>query len=154
VRASIVHPETSWEEAMPQVWATFEEIAELFDLDVTGARNHVIANQWERRRYTDGITRAILPPDAARKLMIGYAAQLTQPHERTGSAERTEGCLEQVGIGAKENGPNAVHRGINTIPWGMISRVDHDLKHGAPLFRLHCAITPTRSGMMPPVLAI
>jgi hypothetical protein len=63
---------------MPQVWATFEEIAELFDLDAAGARNHVIANQWERRRYNDGVTRVILPPDAALKLMECYVARSAQ----------------------------------------------------------------------------
>jgi hypothetical protein len=60
---------------MPQVWATFEEIAALYQIDVTSARSLVIKNQWERRRYSDGVTRAILPPDVALKLMIDYATQ-------------------------------------------------------------------------------
>jgi hypothetical protein len=61
---------------MPQVWATFEEIAGLYQIDVTSARNLVIENQWERRRYSDGVTRAILPSDAALKLAKGFALDI------------------------------------------------------------------------------
>jgi hypothetical protein len=46
---------------MPQLWLTFEEIADLFYCDTAGARSRMIANQWERRRCRDGLTRAQLP---------------------------------------------------------------------------------------------
>jgi hypothetical protein len=75
---------------MAQVWATFEEIAELYQIDVTSARNLVIENQWERRRYSDGVTRAILPPDAALKLMIDYATQPPSPDRMSDHVNRAE----------------------------------------------------------------
>src|ERR1700731_2659586 len=66
---------------MPQLWLTFEEIADLFYCDAAGARRRVIANQWERRRYSDGLTRAQLPPEVAHEFMLRYA----QKHESRGA---------------------------------------------------------------------
>jgi hypothetical protein len=66
---------------MPQLWLTFEEIADLFYCDTAGARRRVIANQWERRRYSDGLTRAQLPPDVAHEFMLRYRSK----HEPSGS---------------------------------------------------------------------
>jgi hypothetical protein len=60
---------------MPELWLTFEEIADLFYCDTAGARRRVIANQWERRRYSDGLTRAQLPPEVAHEFMLRYARQ-------------------------------------------------------------------------------
>jgi hypothetical protein len=37
------------------------------------ARRRVIANQWERRRYSDGLTRAQVPPEVAHEFMLRYA---------------------------------------------------------------------------------
>jgi len=62
---------------MPQLWLTFDEIADLFDCDSAGARSRVIANQWERRRCHDGLTRAQLPSEAAHEFMLRY----TRKHE-------------------------------------------------------------------------
>ena len=56
-----------------RLWLTFEEIAELFYCDTASARRRVIANQWERRRYSDGLTRAQLPPEIAHDFMLRYA---------------------------------------------------------------------------------
>ena len=55
---------------MPQLWLTFEEIADLFFCDPASARRRVIANQWERRRYGDGLTRALLPSEFAHEFML------------------------------------------------------------------------------------
>jgi hypothetical protein len=66
---------------MPQLWLTFEEIADLFYCDAAGARRRVIANQWERRRYSDGLTRAQLPPEVAHEFMLRYARK----HESRGA---------------------------------------------------------------------
>ena len=65
---------------MPQLWLTFEEIADLYYCDTAGARRRVIANQWERRRYSDGLTRAQLPPEAAHEFMLRYRSK----HESRG----------------------------------------------------------------------
>ena len=51
---------------MPQVWLTFEEIQDFFSCDAADARRRVIANEWERRRGHDGLTRALLPPEVQR----------------------------------------------------------------------------------------
>jgi hypothetical protein len=60
---------------MPQVWLTFDEIAEYYDCDAAGARGRVIANQWERRRCSDGQFRVQLPPEAGHEFMVSYASQ-------------------------------------------------------------------------------
>jgi hypothetical protein len=67
---------------MPQLWLTFEEIADLFYCDTAGARRRVIANQWERRRYGDGLTRALLPAEVAHEFMLRYRSK----HEPLGAA--------------------------------------------------------------------
>jgi hypothetical protein len=53
------------EARMAQVWLSFEEIQELFSCDAADARRRVIANQWERRRCTDGLVRTQVPADVA-----------------------------------------------------------------------------------------
>ena len=50
---------------MAQVWLSFEEIQELFNCDAADARRRVIANQWERRRCTDGLVRTQVPTEVA-----------------------------------------------------------------------------------------
>jgi hypothetical protein len=83
---------------MPQLWLTFEEIADLFYCDTAGARRRVIANQWERRRYSDGLTRAQLPPEAAHEFMLRYRSK----HESRGASidefdAATAGCAPDAG---------------------------------------------------------
>jgi len=63
---------------MPYVFLTFDEIAEFFRCDVVGARDRVIENQWERRRWADGLTRVQVPPEVAHQLMLNCAAQYEQ----------------------------------------------------------------------------
>ncbi len=60
---------------MAQVWLTFEEIQEFFGCDAAEARRRVIANQWERRRCTDGLFRAELPADVAHDYMLRYRGE-------------------------------------------------------------------------------
>jgi hypothetical protein len=66
---------------VPQIWLTFEEIADLFYCDTAGARRRVIANQWERRRYSDGVSRALLPPEAAHEFMLRHKSEHESVHE-------------------------------------------------------------------------
>jgi hypothetical protein len=66
---------------MPQLWLTFEEIADLFYCDAAGARRRVVANQWERRRYSDGVSRALLPPEVAHEFMLRYKNKHESVHE-------------------------------------------------------------------------
>ena len=58
---------------MPQLWLTFEEIADLFYCDTAAARGRVIASQWERRRYSDGLTRPTSPGREWLCSAIGWA---------------------------------------------------------------------------------
>jgi hypothetical protein len=60
---------------MPNVLLTFEEIADLFDCDAAAARSLVIQNQWERRRWSDGLPRVQVPPEVAHQFMLHYAAK-------------------------------------------------------------------------------
>jgi|HubBroStandDraft_6_1064221.scaffolds.fasta_scaffold164800_2 hypothetical protein len=69
---------------MPYVFLTFDEIADLFHCDAAGARARVINNQWERRRWADGLTRVQVPPEVAHQFMLNYAAK----HEECMTSDR------------------------------------------------------------------
>jgi hypothetical protein len=61
---------------VPQVWLTYEELAEMFALDAQTVRSEVIAHGWPRRRCSDALTRVKLPPAAAHDYMVAYAARI------------------------------------------------------------------------------
>jgi hypothetical protein len=63
---------------MPNVLLTFEEVADLFHCDAAAARSLVIENQWERRRWVDGLPRVQVPPEVAHQFMLNYAAKFEQ----------------------------------------------------------------------------
>ena len=63
---------------MPQVWLTYEELAEMFTLDAQTVRSEVIAHGWPRRRCSDALTRVKLPPAAAHEYMVAYVVRAGQ----------------------------------------------------------------------------
>jgi hypothetical protein len=79
---------------MPQIFLTFDEIADLFHCDAAGARSRVIENQWERRRCADGLPRVYVPPEVGHAFMLNYALKFEQPlpaaHE---AADEFEGVM-------------------------------------------------------------
>jgi hypothetical protein len=81
---------------MAQVWLTFEEIQDLFGCDAADARRRVIANQWERRRCTDGLFRAQLPPEAAHEYMLRYRGTHEQPAIGASNFEAAMAALRRV----------------------------------------------------------
>ena len=81
---------------MAQVWLTFEEIQKLFGCDAADARRRVIANQWERRRCTDGLFRAQLPPEAAREYMLRYRSENEAPAMGASNFEAAMAALRRV----------------------------------------------------------
>jgi hypothetical protein len=50
---------------MPQIWMTYDELAELLDCESGAAREIALIRQWHRRRSSDGWTRVKLPPVVA-----------------------------------------------------------------------------------------
>ena len=60
---------------MAQVWLSFDEIQQAFGCDAADARRRVIANQWERRRCSDGVVRAEVPPDGRPRLLHAHLPQ-------------------------------------------------------------------------------
>jgi hypothetical protein len=64
---------------MPQIFLTFDEIADLFHCDAAGARSRVIENQWERRRCVDGLPRVYVPAEVGHAFMLSYALKFEQP---------------------------------------------------------------------------
>jgi hypothetical protein len=60
---------------VPQVWLTYEELAEMFTLDAETVRSEVIAHGWPRRRCSDALTRVKLPPAAAHEFMVAYVVR-------------------------------------------------------------------------------
>jgi hypothetical protein len=92
---------------MPQLWLTFEEIADLFYCDTAAARRRVIASQWERRRYSDGLTRAQLPPEVAHKFMLRYSSK----HESRGAP------VDDFDAATAGRAPDAGGTKIDTALW-------------------------------------
>ncbi len=65
---------------MPQIWLTYDELGAMFRTTAAAARDGVIENDWPRRRCSDGLTRAKLPPAAAHEFMLSYALGDTSGH--------------------------------------------------------------------------
>jgi hypothetical protein len=84
---------------MPNVLLTFEEIADLFQCDPAAARSLVIQNQWERRRWADGLPRVQVPPEIAHQFMLNYAAKFEQhlPPPRECDAATISGPVASAG---------------------------------------------------------
>jgi hypothetical protein len=81
---------------MAQLWLTFEEIQEMFGCDAADARRRVIANEWERRRGHDGLTRALLPADVAHDYMLGYRRKQEAPCAPASNFETAMAALRRV----------------------------------------------------------
>jgi hypothetical protein len=79
---------------MPQIFLTFDEIADLFHCDAAGARSRVIENQWERRRCADGLPRVYVPPEVGHAFMLNYALKFQQPLP---AAQDFEGVFSNAG---------------------------------------------------------
>jgi hypothetical protein len=87
---------------MPNVLLTFEEIADLFHCDAAAARSLVIENQWERRRWVDGLPRVQVPPEVAHQFMLNYAAKFEQhlpPARECDAATISDSAASAGGIG-------------------------------------------------------
>ncbi|WP_298965346.1 hypothetical protein [uncultured Methylobacterium sp.] len=54
---------------MPQIWLTYDEMADHFGCSATEARSGAISQGWRRRRCSDGATRVKLLPDMALEYM-------------------------------------------------------------------------------------
>jgi hypothetical protein len=80
---------------MPQIFLTFDEIADLFHCDAAGARSRVIENQWERRRCADGLPRVYVPPEVGHAFMLSYALKFEQrvPAAHELAAHEFEGVM-------------------------------------------------------------
>jgi hypothetical protein len=79
---------------MAQVWLSFDEIQQLFNCDAADARRRVVANQWERRRCSDGLVRALVPSDVAHDFfMLRYRHQ---PESRPAPASEFEAAMETL----------------------------------------------------------
>jgi hypothetical protein len=79
---------------MAQVWLSFDEIQQVFSCDAADARSRVVANQWERRRCSDGLVRAQVPSDVAHDFfMLRYRHQ---PESRPAPAIEFEAAMEAL----------------------------------------------------------
>lgn len=58
-----------------QIWLTYEEAGRFMNLDAAAARNAIAAQGWSRRRCSDGLTRAKLPPGAASAFLLNAAGE-------------------------------------------------------------------------------
>jgi hypothetical protein len=76
---------------MAQVWLSFDEIQQLFNCEAADARRRVVANQWERRRCSDGLVRAQVPADVAHDFfMLRYRHQ---PESRPAPVNEFEAAM-------------------------------------------------------------
>jgi hypothetical protein len=76
---------------MAQVWLSFDEIQQAFGCDAADARRRVIANQWERRRCSDGMVRAQVPPDVAQNFFM--LSSHIEPEPRPAPANEFEAAM-------------------------------------------------------------
>lgn len=93
---------------MPQIWLTYDELAEHFRGSGTEAREQVIAAGWDRRRSRDGLTRVKLPPATA----IEYMRALARCFEASVAGSATD---EQVAhlrtiLGLMRRDPEVISR--------------------------------------------
>lgn len=58
-----------------QIWLTYEEAGRFMNLDAAAARSAIAAQGWSRRRCSDGLTRAKLPPGAASAFLLNAAGE-------------------------------------------------------------------------------
>jgi hypothetical protein len=61
---------------MPQIWLSYEELAEHLGCAGPRAANHAVSAHWPRRRCSDGLIRTKLPPEEAAIFVRDYAARL------------------------------------------------------------------------------
>jgi hypothetical protein len=79
---------------MAQVWLSFDEIQQVFGCDAAAARKCVVANQWERRRCSDGVVRAQVPGAIAYDFfMLRYPRQ---PQSRPAMVNEFEAAMEAL----------------------------------------------------------
>jgi hypothetical protein len=79
---------------MAQVWLSFDEIQQLFSCDAADARRRAVANQWQRRRCSDGLVRAQVPSDVAHDFFkLRYRHQ---PEPRTAPVYEFEAAMEAL----------------------------------------------------------
>ena len=68
---------------MPQIWLSYEELAEYLGCGGPQAANLAASAHWPRRRCSDGLMRTKLPPEEAAVFMREYAARI-HPGAQTG----------------------------------------------------------------------
>src|ERR1700722_7244869 len=89
-----MRPERNREASMAQVWLSFDEIQQVFSCDAADARRRVVANQWERRRCSDGLVRAQVPSDVAYDFfMLQYRRE---PETRPAPVKDFEAAMEAL----------------------------------------------------------
>jgi hypothetical protein len=57
---------------MPQIWLSYDELAEYLGCTGLAAANFAATAHWSRRRCSDGLTRAKLPPAQAEAFLRHY----------------------------------------------------------------------------------
>jgi hypothetical protein len=82
------------EASMAQVWLSFDEIQQVFGCDAADARRRVIANQWERRRCSDGLVRAQVPSDVAHDFFV--LRYRSQPESSPAPVNEFEAAMEAL----------------------------------------------------------
>src|SRR5258708_38110754 len=106
--------EPSLEASMAQVWLSFDEIQQVFSCDTADARRRVVANQWERRRCSDGLVRAQVPSQVAYDFfMLRYRRQ---PEARPAPVNEFEAAMEALCriFGVEANAGPARHVSMTT----------------------------------------
>ena len=68
---------------MPQIWLTYDELADYSGLAIDEARAQVLAEGWARRRSRDGLVRIKLMPAAGVEYMRSVARAFETSAETT-----------------------------------------------------------------------
>jgi hypothetical protein len=89
---------------MAQVWLSFDEIQQVFGGETADARRRVVANQWERRRCSDGLVRAEVPPDVAHAFFMLRRPEPESPPAPANEFEAAMAALCRI-FGAEADAP-------------------------------------------------
>ncbi len=56
-----------------QLWLSYKELGDFFQIEEKRAREQIIEAGWTRRKGSDGLTRVMLPPATAHTYLLEFA---------------------------------------------------------------------------------
>jgi hypothetical protein len=114
---------------MAQVWLSFDEIQQVFSCEAADARRRVVANQWERRRCSDGLVRVEVPSNVAYDF---FMLQYRKPESRPAPVKEFEAAMKALcGIFAAEANSGTIRPACTTTDESALGRENAQVRTAA-----------------------